>query len=115
MDSENYEILFSGNDLGTSVLSTDQIQSIMQSGDTTLSDVFEFAEYPLLDIDSTYDKTQDEEIFLPILNCHNDINRLGSMLEDTLLPSQEQIPVSNQTVDHQIVISNQPERNVRFR
>ena len=115
MDSE---ILFSGNetiDSGTFVFSNDQIQTFIESGDTTLSDPFEFAEYPLLNSDSTYDSTLDEEIFSPILNCDNNVNGLGSMLEDVFLRSQDKIPVSDQTVDHQIVVSNQPERNVRFR
>ena len=115
MDSENYDILLSDNESGTRIFSTDQIQSIMQSGDTTLSDVFEFAEYPSLNLDSTYDATQDKEIFSPMLNYANDIDGLGSILENVLLPSQDQIPVSDQIVDHQIVVFNQPERNVRFR
>ena len=113
MDSENYDILFSGNDLCTRVLSTDQIQSILESGDTTLSEVFEFSEYPSPNLD--YDATKDQEIFSPLLNCDNDIKHLGSMLDDVLLPPQDQTHVSDQTFDHQIVISNQPERNVRFR
>ena len=115
MDSENFDILFSGNDLGTRVLSTDQIQTILESGDTTLSEVFEFAEYPSPNVDSTYDATQDEEIFSPMLNYDNDINSLGSMIEEVLRPPQDQIPVSDQTADHQIVVFNQPERNLRFR
>jgi hypothetical protein len=115
MDSENYDILSSGNetfDSGTYVFSNDQIQTIKESGATTLSDPFEFPEFPLPNIDSPYNTTQDEEIYLPLLNCENG---LGSMLKDVLLPLQEQILVSDQTVDHQIVVLNQPERNVRFR
>ena len=115
MDSEKYDILYSCNDSGSRVSSTDPIQSILQSDDTTLYDVFEFAEYPSLNLDSTNDATQNEELFSPMLNYDNDINGLGSMLEDILLPSQDQIPVSDQTVDHQIVVLNQPEKNVRFR
>jgi hypothetical protein len=115
MYSENYDILLNGNETfgsGTNVFSNDQIQTIMESGDTTLSEPFEFAKYPLPNLESTYNTTQDEEIYLPLLNCENG---LGSMLKDVLLPLQDPIPVSDQTVDHQIVVLNQPERNVRFR
>ena len=85
MSSETYAIPFDDNetiDSGTSVLSNDQIQTIMESGDTTLSYPFE------LDFE------------------------LPSVFQDLF---QDQLPVSEQTVDHQILVSNQPERNVRFR
>ena len=116
MDSE---ILFSGietNDSGTFVFSNDQIQTFIESGDTTLSDPFEFAEYPLLNSDSTYDSTLDEEIFSPMLKCDNDIDGLVPIeLKDVLKPSQDQIPVLEFPVDNQILVLNQPERNIRFR
>ena len=119
MDSENYAILFDANetiDSGTCVFSNDQIQTIMESADTTLSDVFEFAKYPLLNLDSTHDTTQDEEIFSPMLHYDNDDKGLGSIeLEDILQHSQDQISVFDQHVDHQIVVLNQPERNIKFR
>ena len=102
-------------DSGTYVFSNDQIETIKESGATTLSEPFEFDVYPLPNLPSTYDTTQDGEISLPLLNCDNDIHGLRSMLEDALRPWQDQIPVSDPTVDHQIVILNQPERNVRFR
>ena len=112
-------ILFSGNetiDSGTFVFSNDQIQTFIESGDTTLSDPFEFAEYPLLNTDSTYDSTLDEEIFSPMLNCDNDNDGLVSIeLKDVLQPSQDQMPVLELPVDNQILVLNQPERNVRFR
>ena len=97
-------------------MSTDHIQSIMESGDITLSDAFEFAEYPLLNLYSTQDATQGEEIFSPMLNCDDDDNGLESIEhKDVLQHSQDQIPVFDQTVDQQIVVLNQPERNVKFR
>ena len=116
MDSE---ILFSGNetiDSGTFVFSNDQIQTFIESGDSTLSDPFEFAEYPLLNSDSTCDSTLDEEIFSPMLKCDNDIDGLVPIeLKDVLKPSQDQIPVLEFPVDNQILVLNQPERNIRFR
>ena len=140
MSSETYAIPFDDNetiDLGTSVFSNDQIQTIMESGDTTLSYPFELAEYPSPDLDPTYDPTHNEEIYSPILDLpslfenvslpspdqtpvsdptDNDNNGLLSIEDkDVLQPFQDQLPVSEQTVDHQILVSNQPERNVRFR
>ena len=121
MEAINRDILFSGDssltiDSDTCVLSSDDIQSIIESADTTLSDVLEFAEYPLLNLDSAYDETQTEEIFSPMLNCDNDDNGLESIEhKDVVQHSQDQIPVFDQTVDQQIVVLNQPERNVKFR
>ena len=117
MSSETYAIPFDDNetiDSGTSVLSNDKIQTIMESGDTTLSYPFE------LDFELPFNF---ENVSLPSPDqtpvsdpTDNDNNGLVSIdHKDVLQPFQDPLPVSDQTVDHQILVSNQPERNVRFR
>ena len=80
------------------VLSFDSIQTIIESADSTLSEPFKLPEVP--------------ELFVQLLDP---LKEEGPEGKEVLKRLQDQAPILQDTADHQLVVLNQPDRNVKFR